>query len=102
MFDHSRRTDGTFERADFTYDVRRDLYTCPGGKELRRYWQAGRAAKEKPPADGLYRYRARQRTVRAVISALAAVPLSRVGSSFDRSMRGRAIWRAISPKPMPG
>ena len=60
VFDRSARTDGTFERADFTYDVRRDLYTCPGGNELRRYWQAGRAAKEKPPADGLYRYRARQ------------------------------------------
>jgi transposase len=60
VFDKSRRIDGTFERADFSYDVHRDLYTCPGGKELRRYWQAGRAAKEKPPADGLYRYRARK------------------------------------------
>jgi transposase len=60
VFDKSGRTDGTFERAEFTYDVLRDLYTCPGGNELRRYWHAGRAAKEKPPADGLYRYRARK------------------------------------------
>ena len=60
VFDHSRRRDGTFERADFTYDVGRDLYTCPGGNELRRYWTQGRAAKEKPPADGLYRYRVRK------------------------------------------
>ena len=35
VFDKSERKDGTFERADFTYDHRRDLYTCPGGKELQ-------------------------------------------------------------------
>jgi len=27
--------DGKFTRADFTYDRERDLYRCPGGKELR-------------------------------------------------------------------
>ena len=60
VFDKSARSDGTFERADFAYDTRRDVYTCPGGNELRRYWQESRAAKERPPADGLYRYRARK------------------------------------------
>jgi hypothetical protein len=54
------RTDGSFDRADFAYDHRRALYTCPGGKELRRYWQDGRAAKVKPPIDGIYKYRARK------------------------------------------
>ena len=34
VFDKSERKDGTFERADFTYDHRRDLYICPGAKEL--------------------------------------------------------------------
>ena len=37
-----------------------DAYICPGGKELRQYWQESRAAKAQPPADGLYRYRARK------------------------------------------
>ncbi len=60
VFDKDR-TDGSFARSDFTYDHERDVYTCPGGKELRQYWQDGRAAKAKPPADGLYRYRARKR-----------------------------------------
>ena len=60
VFDKSARSDGTFERADFAYNTRRDVYTCPGGRELRRYWQESRAAKERPPADGLYRYRARK------------------------------------------
>jgi transposase len=34
VFDKSARTDGTFSRADFTYDHARDVYRCPGGKTL--------------------------------------------------------------------
>lgn len=60
VFDKSVRRDGTFERADFAYDIERDVYTCPAGEELRRYWHEGRAAKEQPPVDDLYRYRARK------------------------------------------
>jgi len=60
VFDKSVRRDGTFERTDFSYDIERDVYTCPAGEELRRYWHEGRAAKEELPADGLYRYRARK------------------------------------------
>lgn len=60
VFDKSVRRDGTFERADFSYDIERDVYTCPAGEELRRYWHEGRAAKEQPPADDLYKYRARK------------------------------------------
>jgi hypothetical protein len=54
------RTDGSFGRGDFTYNASADRYTCPGGRELRRYWQDSREAKAKPPTDGLYRYRARK------------------------------------------
>jgi len=60
VFDKSVRHDGTFERADFSYDTERDVYTCPAGEELRRYWHEGRAAKEQQPADDLYRYRTRK------------------------------------------
>jgi hypothetical protein len=35
VIDKSQRNDGTFSRADFTYDRSRDLYSCPGGKELK-------------------------------------------------------------------
>ena len=28
-------TEGKFTRADFAYDKERDLYICPGGKELK-------------------------------------------------------------------
>jgi transposase len=34
VFDKSTRQDGTFSRADFTYDRERDLYRCPGGNAL--------------------------------------------------------------------
>ncbi|WP_114955162.1 transposase [Sphingosinicella terrae] len=60
VFDKSGRENGTFERSDFRYNHKRDVYICPGGKELRQYWQEGRAAKARPPIDGLYRYRARK------------------------------------------
>tara|TARA_R110000764_G_scaffold35186_6_gene78672 strand:+ start:35028 stop:36410 length:1383 start_codon:yes stop_codon:yes gene_type:complete len=60
VFDKSFRKDGIFERSDFTFDAEDDRYVCPAGKSLRRYRVAGRAAKAKPPRDGLYRYRARK------------------------------------------
>ena len=36
VWDKSERTDGTFSRSEFAFDHARDLYTCPGGKELRQ------------------------------------------------------------------
>jgi hypothetical protein len=60
VFDKSDRQDGTFSRCDFTYDPEEDCYVCPAGKDLRQFRTAGRAAKAKPPPDGLLRYRARK------------------------------------------
>src|ERR1700736_5174872 len=37
VFDKSNRTDGTFSRADFAFDVERDRYTCPAGKKLVQF-----------------------------------------------------------------
>ena len=34
VFDKSTRTDGTFSRADFTYDQPNDVYRCPAGRML--------------------------------------------------------------------
>jgi hypothetical protein len=60
VFDKSDRQDGTFSRSDFTYEPECDRYVCPAGKDLRQFRTAGRAAKAKPPPDGLLRYRARK------------------------------------------
>src|SRR5437660_12472598 len=32
-----KRTDGTFSRTDSAYDAESDAYTCPAGKQLRKY-----------------------------------------------------------------
>jgi transposase len=34
VWDKSTRHDGTFSRADFVFDQERNVYICPGGKEL--------------------------------------------------------------------
>ena len=84
VFDKDR-TDGSFARSDFLYDHSQDTYTCPGGKELRQYWQESRAAKAQPPADGLYRYRARK----ADCDTCALRPRCRPGN------QGRKLLRSI-------
>lgn len=58
IIDKSGRTDGTFSRADFTYDPAADLYLCPGGRELKQYRRAFRADHPDTPPDDTYRYRA--------------------------------------------
>ena len=58
VFDKSRRDDGTFSRSDFKYDHERDLYICPGGKELRPRQKAYRVPRPLVDEDGMMRYRA--------------------------------------------
>jgi transposase len=65
VFDKSERTDGTFSQAEFSYDHRRDLYTCPGGKELRLYHREFVAPRSGVDADGFMRYRANRRDCEA-------------------------------------
>ena len=58
VFDKSGRKDGTFERADFDYDHRRDVYVCPAGKELNPRRKIYRSERPLADGDGLIRYRA--------------------------------------------
>src|ERR687893_148923 len=58
VFDKSDRADGTFSRNDFVYDTRRDHYTCPAGKLLKRRQRRHEDRPDAVPADGLFRYRA--------------------------------------------
>jgi transposase len=61
VFDKSARSDGSFERADFTYDHEDDSYICPGGKRLRASNRNFKTPRPLANADGFIRYRARQR-----------------------------------------
>ncbi len=37
VWDKGKRIDGTFSRTDFVFDEDNDHYTCPNGKELKRF-----------------------------------------------------------------
>ena len=67
VIDKSVRRDGTFERADFTYDTENDAYNCPGGKELKQYRRAFKTPRSGPNKDGTLRYRARKADCEACI-----------------------------------
>ncbi len=58
VFDKSERKDGTYQRADFAFDHARDLYTCPGGKELKRYRRGPKDPRDGVDPEGFMRYRA--------------------------------------------
>ena len=58
VFDHSARTDGTFSRADFTFDPEADRFTCPAGKELVQFRRTYATRRTGIAADGTRRYRA--------------------------------------------
>ena len=60
VIDKSARKDGTFERADFTYDATDDAYTCPGGKKLRQFRRVYKVPRSGVDKDGTMRYRARK------------------------------------------
>jgi hypothetical protein len=61
VFDKSPRTDGTFSRADFTFDPERDRYTCPAGKELVQFRRTYATPRTGITAEGTRLYRASKR-----------------------------------------
>ena len=60
VFDKSERDDGTFSRSDFTYDLERDVYTCPAGKVLRSRWRRSKGQPAGISKEGMIKYRARK------------------------------------------
>jgi transposase len=97
VFDKSERKDGTFERAAFTYDHRRDL--CPGGKELRQRQKVYRTP--RPLVDERCDTAPASSTATPVASRPAIVRTHRPARSCGRSTKVPATWPAISQPPMP-
>ena len=58
VFDKSKRTDGIFERANFSYDHKADAYICPGGKELKQFRRSYKTPRSGVDKDAMMRYRA--------------------------------------------
>ena len=57
VFDRSKRDDGTFERADFTYDRASDSYICPAGKILHQRQRVYKVPRPMVDENGMMRYR---------------------------------------------
>src|SRR5580693_2814318 len=57
-----------------TFDTERDLYVCPGGKELRKYRRAFSMPREGIAKDGAIRYRAAQHDCHACALKLQCSP----------------------------
>jgi transposase len=60
VIDKSTRTDGTFAREDFAYDLERDAYICPAGKELRQSWRQFQTIRPEPKDPNNVKYGARK------------------------------------------
>jgi hypothetical protein len=52
LIDKTERTDGTLSRSDFVFDPPRNLYVCPGGKELRKYHRTFAKPRDGPTKEG--------------------------------------------------
>ena len=57
VWDKGERSDGTFGRSDFSFDEEADHYTCPNGKELKRYHRAFRKPRSGITKDNTINYR---------------------------------------------
>ena len=58
VLDKTWRQDGTFSRADFTFDAQEDRYQCPGGKELLPHRRQFQTIRPRVKDDETVRYRA--------------------------------------------
>jgi len=58
VWEKGERTDGTFSRADFSYDEASDSYTCPNSKSLHPRRRHFKKLRDLATKDGHIRYRA--------------------------------------------
>jgi hypothetical protein len=98
-FDKSKRRDGTFSRADFTYDHARDLYTCPAGKELRPRQKVYRPSTPLADEDGTMRYRASKFDSDPCELKARCTPTCPLARSCVQPTKVLATWQGTSPSP---
>ena len=65
VWEKGERKDGTFSRSDFAFDEAADHYTCPNGKQLKRYQRTFNPPRSGIGKDQTIRYRAEQRDCEA-------------------------------------
>jgi hypothetical protein len=97
LVDKTERTDRTFSRSDVAFDPDRNLYVCPGGKEVRKYHRAFAKPRDGLTKDGTMIYFASKRDCEAC--ALKAKccpndPARKIARSVHEAARDKA--RAIA------
>jgi Transposase DDE domain len=81
----AERTDGTFSRSDFAFDLELNLYVCPGAKELRKYHRAFDKPRDGVTKDGTMIFFARKQDC----EACALKPNKPLVTRLARSQRPR-------------
>src|SRR5271156_1441886 len=76
--DKAERTDGTLSRSDFAFDPERNLYVCPGGKELKKYHRAFAKPRDGLTKDGTMIYFARKQDCEACAVSCRVAHLKRI------------------------
>jgi hypothetical protein len=99
LMDKSERTDGTFSRSDFAFDLEGNLYVCPAGKELKKYHRSF------PKRDGLTKDgRSTSRASRTATPARSSPSAARTclrAKSRALFMKPLATRPVRSPRPRP-
>jgi hypothetical protein len=97
LIDKAERTDGTFSRSDFAFDPERNLYVCPGGKELRKYHRVFAKPRDGLTKDGTMIHFARKHDCEACAlrpNCCPNVPTRKIARSVHEAARDKA--RAIA------
>jgi transposase len=100
VFDKSNRTDGTFSRSDFVFDVEQDRYTCPAGKRLVQFHRTYATPRSGITKEGTRLYRASKRDCDACAlkpSCCPSTPARKIPRNIDEDARD--IARALAETP---
>ena len=99
LVDKTERTDGTLSRSDFAFDPERNLYVCPGGKELKKYHRAFAKPRDGLTNDRTMIYFARKQDCEACAlkpKCCPNVPARKIARSVHEAARDKA--RAIEDR----
>ena len=98
VFDKSNRTDGTFSRPDFAFDVERDRYTCPAGKELVQFRRTYAIPRSGVTAEGTRLYRASKLDCDICKLKAQCCPNALPARSRGICMKTPATWLVRTPR----
>ena len=99
LMDKSERADGTLSRSDFVFDAENDLYTCPGGKDLKKYHRPFSKPRDGLTKDGTLLYFARKQDCDACALKAKCCPntparkIARSGPWISSDPETASVWR---------